>query len=522
MALEKIVHSDDWLRVIMDNTLDGIVTMDENGVICFFNKAAERLFGFKSDEVVGKNVKIIVPTPDKEKHAKYLKNYLKTGKAKILGQEREVMAQHKSGQVFPLEISSNEVFIDGKRFFSAIVRDISGRKESESAIREAKEAAEGANDAKSAFLASMSHEIRTPMNGIIGMTELLFNTDLNEKQYKYTSIIYNSAEILLALINDILDLSKIESGSMDLNLAPFILSGTIEDVVQLLIPKAKENGSEVSIHYSSDVPRVVVADMMRIRQILLNLVGNAIKFTKNGHIRVNVVRKSKKGKKVVLLFEVEDSGIGIPKDRQSIIFKKFAQAKSNTASKYGGTGLGLAICRHLVEIMKGKIGVRSKEGKGSTFWFELTLPVSEENVTVQESSFKAAPKSAIITSKFGANILIVEDSFFSQEVIKSMLEEFGCKTEIAHGAKKALTLLKKSSYDLIITDCMMADMDGYEMTKKIRENKAYSRIPIVAITARALPGEKEKCLEVGMDGYLSKPVKVGELENMLNKYLKSK
>lgn len=705
LANRKLSSASAFQTSILDSAPSGIIAATAQGLITLFNRSAEEMLGFRADEMIGKQTPGLFHDPS-EVVARAAELSQLLGRTIAPGFEvfvalalqsgaetREWTYVRKDGSRFPvlLSVSAIRSVEDEVIGFLGVARDITERKRMEEQLREttskaeagsrqlaaanaelqvaieradaATAAAEGASRAKSEFLATMSHEIRTPMNGVIGFTNLLLESPLSPEQEHFASIIKSSGEALLVLINDILDLSKIEAGKITLENIPFDLSKAVSEVVQLLSPQAQAKDLEVVVRLAPGTPRVMIGDPMRVRQILLNLTGNALKFTHKGHALVEVDRDSRS--ESTLRVSVTDTGIGIPNEKQSSLFKRFTQADSSTTRRFGGTGLGLVICKHLVEFMGGEIGVESIPGRGSTFWFTLPLPPEPQAIphTVESPSFvgsrmlvvedNPASRSVILEmlaaeqiSSEGAGtgdealeklraaaaartpfthvlidqtlpgmggealaralgaepglpgiirlgltldrhpsavdrllqagfdaclfkplvgcselvkvlarsipshsglsevldrraslrdpdplkpagqiqhrVLLAEDNATNQLLARRLLSKAACLVDVAANGLEAVDMARNGSYDIILMDCHMPELDGYQAAEQIRrsERGGSRRIPIIAVTASVMEEDRILCGRAGMDDFVSKPLKSDDLQRTLSKWCK--
>lgn len=667
MRTAELEEQDVLLRSIIETAHEGIVVINEQGLIEMVNPAAEALFGYKPEELIGQNVSILMPPPYDREHDGYLKNYLATGVKKTIGVGREVVARRKDGSIFPIDLSVGEMMIKGTRKFTGIIRDISARKETENRLRESearlrltlevstdglydwnlrtmhayysptwlkllgleghdiplnniydwknrvhpddrarveralndhlegkvgqyrvehrvrhrsgewkwfamhgkvvqrdemarplrmmgtltditerkqteaelaraaqelerknKELAEArdraldAARAKAEFLATMSHEIRTPMNGVIGMTSLLLDTPLSAEQREYAETIRRCGEHLLEIINDILDFSKADAGKMELEQLDFDVRTTVEETVALVAERAYAKGLEVGCLIQASVPSRLRGDPGRLRQVLLNLLGNAIKFTERGEVLVTVRREQEElasdGSKVVVRFEVTDTGIGLTPQQQKKLFQPFTQADGSTTRQYGGTGLGLAICKKLAELMGGQIGVISTVGVGSTFWFTARLGVPADD----------GRQTTVAPVPFAGNrrILIVDDHAVNRKILEEQLKAHGYSCESMENPCKAIDRLRQAAergepFDLAILDMQMPAMDGMQLARCIKAEERINTTRLVLLTSLGRRGDAKLAQEAGFAAYLTKPIRQSQLLDCLNLVLAS-
>jgi two-component system, sensor histidine kinase and response regulator len=470
-------------------------------------------FGFRREQAIDRKTMEIGIWRTSEEYDRFLRFLDSPDRSKGF----ETTLRRSDGSMFHAKVDSKAIDVSGRNYVLHLIEDCTERKRIEEEMQQAKEAAESANRAKSDFLATMSHEIRTPLNGVFGFVDLLLDTPLDAGQRESVNIIKRSADSLLGIINDVLDFSKIEAGKLVLESARYDLRTVCEDVVALMRPNADEKGLALTLEYTADTASELLGDSARVRQILLNLTGNALKFTSRGgvHIDVRLVHTGE------LKISVTDSGDGIAPEIQQKLFERFTQADSSTTRRYGGTGLGLAICKRLTELMGVKIGVTSEVGVGSTFWFTQSALAIAADAGTGAATVPAAARASLhpVRPAQSVQVLVADDNSVNRMLAKRLLEKIGCRVDTANDGNEAIALLRNTSYDMVFMDCHMPQMDGFEATRIMRKDQAGPRrIPIVALTASVTARDREECLVAGMDDFLGKPLLVDQLHDVIEKW----
>jgi PAS domain S-box-containing protein len=529
------------LRALFQAFPDLFLRLDREGNIldCKGGQSSDPFLS--ADKFTDRNLKDILPSDVVEQFGEAQDKVRKTGTLEVL----EFKAEGKQGE----QVYESRLLPLSWDHWIAVLRNITARKSGELKLTEYAQELERKNEEleaalatareatqlRSRFLANMSHEIRTPMNGVLGMTDFLLATKLTSEQQEFAESIKRSADALLALINDILDLSKIEAGKLRLDRVQFQLGPTIAEVVSLFALEARMKGLGFVSNVPADLPRVVVGDPGRLRQVLRNLLGNALKFTDHGEIGVHAELLNEATNVVQIRFTVHDTGIGMPPDQQSRLFESFTQGDGSSTRRHGGTGLGLAISKQLVELLGGEIGVASEPGQGSRFWFTASFGkgVSTEipapnPAMVQNPSTRTmvkgpiapparAQKPVVVASHL--RVLLAEDNEINQRITLRLLEKLGVPADAVVNGREAVQALEKRKYDLVLMDCQMPDMDGFEATAIVRSREVGTHTPICALTANAMEGDRERCLAAGMDDYISKPVGLEKLQKAVDRWV---
>lgn len=525
---------------LLDQVPLGVCVLQPQLIVLFWNRCLEEWTKIPRDQILGKAITEYFPHFNQPQYANRLQQIFQGGPPTIFSSQ---LHKHIIPAPLPqgkLRIQHTTVTcvpaLDTDNFYALLsIQDVTDVTYQIQEYRSLRDAALEAVRIKSQFLANMSHEIRTPMNGVLGMAELVLKTDLTPQQHEFARVIYNSANHLLTIINDILDFSKLEAGEMHLQSLNFDLKDCLQTVIDVLSSQAEVKGLELIAAIDRQVPKKLQGDPVRLRQILLNLIANGIKFTDVGKVMVQVssLGEEKVGvenrdynspSSVRLLFSVQDTGIGISSNGQKKLFQSFTQVDASTTREYGGTGLGLAICKQLVEMMGGEIGVESETGKGSTFWF--TAKFNQSISSSQEYLLDSTPQKQNITIASTdeqrlvdkLKILVAEDNVVNQQVIVNQLNILGHEADCADNGSEALAMLSKQNYDLVLMDCQMPVLDGYTATQELRRIEGNSHTVVIALTANAMPADRNQCLAAGMDDYISKPVSLDALAAILERW----
>jgi len=541
------------IGLLLHASADGVIGVDAERKISVFNVGAERMFGFMAAEVIGQDLGVLLPASYRAVHGAHVDRFVAgTADARRMGDRNELVGRRGNGEEFPVEISIARAGADDDLVMVAVVRDASERRRTEAELRNARDQADAGARAKSEFLANMSHEIRTPMNAVVGLTGLLLESPLTAEQRRYVEIVRSSTNALRAVIDDILDYSKIETGRLEIEREPFDPRDCVKAALDLLSVGAADKGIVLRSAVDDAVPPIVVGDMTRLRQVIVNLVGNAIKFTSRGEVFVSVGAVSVDAGDVELEIAVRDSGIGIAPDRRAQIFGAFSQAEASTTRKFGGTGLGLAITKRLAELMGGRVWFESEAGVGSTFHAVLRMgrgaaaslrrpqlvacgtPPDHDAVVYGVSG---VPSPAGATGATGAltldpglanrhplRILLAEDNPVNQMVAVQILSRMGYVADVVPNGRDAVDAAAARDYDLILMDVQMPEMDGLEAAQRVRQlpKRNGHRSRIVAMTASVMHSDRRAALDAGMDDFVSKPVRIEDLRDAILRSVSSR
>jgi two-component system sensor histidine kinase/response regulator len=524
-AKELAEASQQRSRLIVDSAYDAYVAMDGAGLLIDWNRQAEVVFGWSRAEILGRPLhEVIIPPNYRAAHVRGVQHFLATGEGPLLNRRIEMPALRRDGSEILVEMTISPIRYGSELVFSSFLHDISERKRAERELHKARDAAEAASQAKSEFLANMSHEIRTPMNAIIGMTELLLDTPLNTEQRDYLETVKKSADALLSVINDILDFSKIEAGKLELEHSPFDLRDNLGDMLNTLALRAHQKGLELACHIAPEVPEIVVGDAVRLRQVLINLVGNAIKFTERGEVVVDVTMQTPDGRRqnvdssllssafCFLHFAVRDTGIGIAAEKHASIFGAFVQVDGSTTRRYDGTGLGLAISARLVQRMGGRIWVESVPDRGSTFHFSARFELPDTSPT------RPAPTEP--SRLRGLTVLVVDDNATNRFIVTETLGQWQMRPTAVASAAEAVRALEQAQltgepFALVLLDAHMPEVDGFMLAERIREHPDLAGATVMMLSSACQPIDAARCQELGLAAYLTKPIKQADLHRAI-------
>ncbi|MEE4242621.1 MAG: response regulator [Desulfopila sp.] len=517
--LKQVSQQELQYRMLFEQSRDAITIVSASGRFLEANQAFLTMMECSKEDVLGMNPKDF--WVDQKQRQNWLK-LLKEQRSVIDYQSRHITS---SGKVRDLTLTTNATTNrDGTTVYLTILRDITDKLEDERKLIAAKTEAEQANLAKSNFLANMSHEIRTPMNGIIGMTDIVLESSLNTNQRNYLKMVRSSADRLLDIINNILDFSKIEAGRLELEAIEFNIREKLTELTSLMAIKAQNNNVSLLLQISENIPQTIIGDPTRLMQILINLTNNAIKFSPNGEVTLKVkVLKTLPPAQIVLYFSVKDNGIGVPPEKQKTIFESFSQADASTTRQYGGTGLGLTISSQLCHLMNGEIGMKSEKNRGALFWFTASFIAPEKTQETGKQEHGRIIRSELTREEIfkDIRILLAEDDYINKTLATAILEKARFKVTAVSNGHEAVAEAARMPYDLILMDIQMPEMDGYEATRTIRqhEKETARHTPIIAMTAHAIKGDREKCLQAGMDDYVTKPINTTELYMAIERHL---
>ena len=508
------------MQSIFENTIDGIIIIDEQGTIESFNPAAAEVFGYTREEVIGKNLKLLMPEPFASEHDGYLENYKKTRQTSILGQRRELTGLHKNGTTFDIELTVNKFQLDSGIKFTGIVRDISEKKKIEQDMIHARQEAEKANTAKSQFLSQMSHELRTPLNAILGFAQIM-DRDLEDMEPEFrqecVDHILKGGEHLLKLINDVLDLSRIETGNLSVSMEPTELAPLIREVLTLSEPLTMTSQINLIDDIFSDTDYIVQADRVRLRQILLNLVSNAIKYNRpHGTVTLSCLSEGENR----LRISVTDTGPGIPEEQYPLLFQPFHRLE-NEETYIEGTGIGLTICQKLADLMGGEIHMKSEVGIGSTFSIDLSLSTETPVQPQTKSTVDIPQRSETPVQATNSLVLYIEDNPANMDLVKRILQRHRPDVNLltAAGGLEGIALARKHRPALILLDMHLPQISGWEVFQRLQQSSTTHNIPVVAVSANAMSSNIKKTLNMGFDQYLTKPFEFDEFLNILVRYL---